>query len=418
MAGRALGARPGKTGRVIGANDRINIGAIGVGGRGSYLVDEFSGIGERDNGCQILAVCDVYRKRARINAEKHKCDSTLDYREILNRPDIDAVLIATPDHWHAKIALEAMDRGKDVYVEKPMCHTIEEAKLLASTVHETKRVFQVGSQTTSAEQWWKAKKAIADGMIGPMLMSQGSYHRNSVEGEWNWKIDPEAGPEGSGDNYIDWKTWLGPAPKRAWDADRYFRFRKYWDYSGGIATDLFFHVVAPLNICWPEPQFPHRVSAFGGIYVFKDREVPDTFNLMADFNKGHSLVLSSSMANSQHIPCSIRGHQGTIIMVEHGQFEGKTDFITVRPERRVIDDTYRSKWGDKEFQIQVDEKPRWAHMQNFLDCVRSREKPTLDVDTAFRAQVTISMSVMSYREGRVLYWDDKNMKVLAKPPKA
>ena len=175
---------------------------------------------------------------------------------MIGRPDIDAVVVATPDHWHAKIALEAMDHGKDVYLEKPMCHTIEEAKQLAVTVHETKRVLQVGSQTTSAEQWWKAKKAIADGMIGQMLMSQGSYHRNSVEGEWNWTIDPDAGPDGKGENYIDWKMWLGSAPKRAFDADRFFRFRKYWDYSGGIATDLFFHVVAPLNICWPEPQFP------------------------------------------------------------------------------------------------------------------------------------------------------------------
>src|ERR1700730_11015105 len=165
MAGRALGARPGKTGRVIGANDRINIGSIGVGGRGTYLAREFGGIGERTNGCQIVAVCDVYRKRARANAEAHKCDMTLDYREILSRPDIDAVLIATPDHWHAKIAVEAMDNGKDVYVEKPMCHTIEEAKQLSATVKETKRVLQVGSQTTTADQWHKAKKAIADGMI-------------------------------------------------------------------------------------------------------------------------------------------------------------------------------------------------------------------------------------------------------------
>jgi predicted dehydrogenase len=418
-AGNALAARPGRaTGRVIGANDRINLGAIGVGGRGTYLAGEFAGMGERDNSCRVVAVCDVYRKRARENAEKLKCDSTLDYREIINRPDVDAVLIATPDHWHAKIALEAMDHGKDVYVEKPMCHTIEEAKQLSATVRETKRVLQVGSQTTSADQWHKAKKAIADGMIGQMLMSQGSYHRNSVEGEWNWKIDPEAGPDGSGDNFIDWKMWLGSAPKRPWDPDRFFRFRKYWDYSGGIATDLFFHVVAPLNICWPEPQFPHRVSATGGLYVFKDREVPDTFNLMADFSKGHSLVLSSSMANSLHIPGSIRGHEGSIIMVEHGQFEGKTDYITVLPEKKTMNDAYRSKWGDKPIQIQVDEKPRWAHMQNFLDCVRSREKPVLDVDTAFRAQVTITMSVMSYREGRVLYWDDKNMKVTPKPPKA
>src|SRR5260370_20055256 len=218
---------------------------------------------------------------------------TLDYREILSRPDIDAVLIATPDHWHAKIALEAMDRGKAVYVETRMCHTSEEANQLSATVREPKRVLQVGSQTTSDDQWHKAKKAIADGMIGPMLMSQGSYHRNSVEGEWNWKIDPEAGPEGSGDNYVDWKTWLGPAPKRPWDADRYFRFRKYWDYSLGIASDLFYHVIAPLNICWDEPQFPTKVMATGGIYVFKklpdgrpDRAEPDTFALLAEYAKG------------------------------------------------------------------------------------------------------------------------------------
>ncbi len=214
LAGRALGARPSSSkssGRVIGANDRINIGVIGVGGRGAYLAREFAGIAERNNGCKIVAVCDVWQKRVTENKEKHQCDGYLDYREILSRQDIDAVLVATPDHWHAKIALEAMDRGKDVYLEKPMCHTIEEAKQLTATVRETKRVLQVGSQTTSSDQWHKAKKAIADGMIGKMIMSQGSYHRNSIEGEWNWKIDPEAGPNGKGDNFIDWKMWLGPA---------------------------------------------------------------------------------------------------------------------------------------------------------------------------------------------------------------
>ena len=424
-AGKVFAAHPGKaasSGRVIGANDRINIGAIGVGGRGSYLAREFAGIGERTNGCKIVAVCDVYEKRKRENTEHHKCDGTLDYREVINRPDIDAVLVATPDHWHAKIALEAMDRGKDVYLEKPMCHTIEEAKQLVSTVRETKRILQVGSQTTSADQWHKAKKAIADGMIGQMLMSQGSYHRNSIEGEWNWKIEPGAGPDGKGDDYIDWKMWLGPAPKRPFDADRFFRFRKYWDYSGGIATDLFFHVVAPLNICWPEPQFPQRVMASGGIYVFHDeREVPDTFNMLADYSKQHSLVLSSTMANAKHIPGLIRGHEGTIIMVEHGMFEGKTDHITVIPEKKVTskDDAYKAKFGDQDqYVIPVEEKPRWAHMQNFLDCVRSREKPVLDVETAFRAQVAISMAVQSYREGRVLFWDEKALKVTTKAPKA
>jgi predicted dehydrogenase len=426
MANQVFAARPGKTaaaGRVLGANDRINVACIGVGGRGSYVSAEFAKIGKADNSCQVVAVCDVYQKRVDENKEKLNCEGYLDYREVLNRGDVDAVIVATPDHWHAKIALEAMDKGKDVYCEKPMCHTIEEAKQLANTVRETKRVMQVGSQTTSADQWHKAKQYIADGAIGKMLMSQGSYHRNSTDGEWNWKIDPEAGPDKKGADYIDWKMWLGSAPKRPFNADRFFRFRKYWDYSGGTATDLFFHVVAPLNICWPEPQFPKRVSAMGGIWQFKDeREVPDTFNLIADFPQEHSLVLSSSMANSQHIPGLIRGHKGTIIMVDHGMFEGRTDHITLKPERRVIakDDEYKQKFGDAEKTIPVDQKDAMdTHVRNFLECVRSRQKPTLHVEIALRAQVLISMAVQSYREGgRALYWDDKAMKVVNKPPKA
>ncbi len=279
--------------RVLGANDRINVAVIGVGGRGSGDAAAFARVGADDNSCQVVAVADCYQKRVNSNKEKLKIsDGYLDYHEIINRKDIDAVVIATPDHWHARIALEAMDHGKDVYVEKPMCHTIDEAHQLVNTVKETKRVLQVGSQTTSADQWWKAKKAIADGMIGKMLMSQGSYHRNSVGGEWNYTIDPAAGPEGKGEDYIDWKMWLGSAPKRSWDADRFFRFRKYWDYSGGIATDLFYHVAAPLNICWDKPQFPHKVMAGGGIYggaKFEEkREVPDTFHLIADYPEGHS----------------------------------------------------------------------------------------------------------------------------------
>jgi predicted dehydrogenase len=406
--------------RVVGANDIINLGVIGVGGRGSYLAGKFKKFGEDNpNSCRIAAVCDVYEKRKRQAAELHGVKGYLDYREVLALNDIDAVIVATPDHWHARVAMDALDSVKDVYCEKPMTHTIDEALQLARTVKETKRVLQVGSQTTSADQWHKAKKAIADGMIGQMIESQGSYHRNSIEGEWNWDIDPGAGPDGKGDNYIDWKTWLGPAPHRPWDADRYFRFRKYWDYSGGIATDLFFHVVAPLNICWSEPQFPYRVMAGGGIYVFKDeREVPDTFNLLADYPKGHSLVLSSSMANSRHIPGLIRGHLGSIVMVQHGEFERPTDHISVYPEnKKILGEDYIAKFGTEEIDIPVDPADMMTtHIANFLSCVRSREKPTLDVDTALHAQVTISMAVQSYREGRVLFWDEKAMRVLPHAP--
>jgi len=212
----ALAKSTGKSsGRVIGANDRINIGVIGCGGRGRYDAEAFAEFGKKNNACQIVAVCDVYEKRKKEAAAQHNVKGYLDYRELLNQSDIDAVVVATPDHWHAKMAMDAMDHGKDVYLEKPMVHTNEEARQLVATVKETKRILQVGSQTTSADIWWKAKKAIADGAIGQMIESQGSYHRNSVEGEWNWPIDANAGPDGKGDDFIDWNMWLGSQFKLA-----------------------------------------------------------------------------------------------------------------------------------------------------------------------------------------------------------
>jgi predicted dehydrogenase len=401
--------------RIPGANDRINIGCIGLGGRGRGVMRWAIETGKNSRPAQVVAVCDVYRKRLNQAKEMSQAElATLDYREVIARKDIDAVIIATPDHWHAPIAIEAMKAGKDVYCEKPMTRTVEEAKKFYEASKATNRVVQIGSQTTSSDQWWKARKAIEDGMIGQLLMSQGSYHRNSIEGEWNWPIDQNAGPHGKGDDFIDWNMWLGNAPKRAYNADRFFCFRKYWDYSGGIATDLFYHVVAPLNICWGEAQFPHKVMASGGIYVFnKDgREVPDTFHLIAEFPKGHSLVLSSSMANSTHIPGLIRGHEGTIMMVPQGQFEGRVDHITVTPER-IVKKAWVEKWGKEVVEIPTEK--REDHMENFLRCVKTREKTVLDALTAYKAMTTIGMSVQSYREGKALYFNEATQRVTDKP---
>ncbi len=418
---------------VQGANDRLQLGVIGVGGRGRYLLRWVMETGgqmappapppwapppkppDPRLAARVVAVCDVYEKRKREAQTFSGAEGTLDYRQVLDRKDVDAVIIATPDHWHARMALEAMAKGKDVYLEKPVTHTVEEARQVAEAVRRTGRVLQVGSQTTSSDQWWKARKAIQDGMIGDLVQSQGSYHRNSEEGEWNWKIDPEAGPQGSGESFVDWKMWLGEAPERPWDADRFFRFRKYWDYSGGIATDLFYHVMAPLNIAWGEAQFPHKVMASGGVYAFKDREVPDTFALLAEYPKGHSLVLSSSIANDTHVPGLIRGHEGTIMMVPDGRFEGRVDSITITPQS-VARKKFKDRYGTIE--VVLETEPRESHMENFLRCLRSRERPVLDADTAYRAMVTIGMSVQSYREGRVLYWDARREKVASEAPKA
>jgi len=403
-------------GAILGANDRVNVGMIGLGGRGMFLLKWVTDTGAKPNTpTQVVAVADVYGKRKRWAQESAKCDGYLDYREIIERKDVDAVIIATPDHWHARMAIEAMEKGKDVYLEKPMTHTIKEAREVYETVKKTGRVLQVGSQTTSSDQWWKARKAIQDGMIGKLIMSQGSYHRNSTEGEWNWRIDAAAGPDAKGDDFIDWKMWLGDAPQRKYDADRFFRFRKYWDYSGGIATDLFYHVMAPLNICWGEPQFPYKVAGSGGIYIFKDeREVPDTFHLTAEYPQGHSLVLSSSMANDTHIPGLIRGHEGTITMVPDGRFEGRVDYITVTPQR-LAKQKFKEKYGTIEVMLECD--VRESHMENFIRCVRTRETPVLDALTGYKALVTIAMSVQSYREGRVLYFDEQKQKVMEEPPK-
>ena len=174
--------------------------------------------------------------------------------------------------------MEALRNGKDVYLEKPMTYTVDEAREIADAVQASGRVLQVGSQYTSMDHFWKAKKAIQDGLLGEVVWASGGFGRNrNQRGEWNYAIDPEAT-----DKTLDWKAFLGPAPKRAFDPERYFRWRKYWDYSGGIATDLFYHTVSPLLLSIGG-DFPLRVTSSGGIYLQKDREVPDTFFMNVDY---------------------------------------------------------------------------------------------------------------------------------------
>jgi predicted dehydrogenase len=439
-ANQAFSKAASKTGRVIGANDRINVALIGAGGRGMYVANVFKQMAEQNReNLQIVGVCDVYQKRVSKGKEFFKTDSgTMNWREVIDRSDVDAVIVATPDHWHAPIALAAMDKGKDVYLEKPMCHTVEEARMLSQTVKETKRILQVGSQTTSGKQWSAARDVITSGKIGKLIMSQGSYHRNSTDGEWNWAIDADASPTGKGENYIDWKMFQGAsetsAPPRDWakdnGAERFFRFRKFWDYSGGVATDLYYHVVAPMNICWGEPQFPHKVMAGGGKYAGWEndlREVPDTFHLIAEYKKGHSLVLSSSMGNSEHIPGLIRGHGASLIMVKEGRFEGPSRAIMLKAEYgrggKLINPELESVFqGKREIEVPVEEQTFQQimenHVLNFTKCIRTRETPRLHVDIGARAQVLITMAVQSYRQGKVLYFDEAKWKIVDKAPVA
>jgi predicted dehydrogenase len=383
-------------GKAHAANDRIQLGFVGVGGRGQWLARAFDQIGRKQGLCRVVAVCDIWEKRRREVAELYQCQGYVDYREVVNRADVDAVVVATPDHWHATVALAAMNRGKDVYVEKPMCHTLDEARRMMETGQRTQRIVQVGANGGSSNLNLKAKELVAQGMIGELIMCQGSAHRNSIKGEWNWKIWPETGPSAEGDKHIDWQRFLGPAPERPWEPDRYFNFRKWWDYSGGIATDLFYHALAPFNMMWNKPQFPATVTASGGVYAFPDREVPDTFHMLAEYEQGFSVVLTGSMANSFGTPTTFRGREGTILIDRH---EGALQVI---PERHIITNQYKSRFGDSDTLVPVEPTAEDAHLLNWLECVRSRRQPHLDVVAGACAQVGITMAVMAYRQRRAL----------------
>ena len=394
--------------RVLGANDRINVAQIGIGARGAYHLDACLRRQKERSDVQVVAVCDVYRKRlARAVASAKEARGYLHHQEIIQRGDVDAVFIATPDHWHAPIALAAMAAGKDVYVEKPMTHTLAEARKLVERARESKRVVQVGVQGTSWTRWHKVRELVESGMLGRVVAAQGTYSRNNPDGDWNWDIDAEAGPHGRGENFIDWQHWLGGAPSRPFSADRFFRFRKYWDYSGGIATDLHYHIVAPLHLALGN-QHPTRVSGMGGLWVYNDgREVPDTFLNAADYPGKYTILVQSSQVNEVGPVTMLRGTKATLFLGDEweGPKNRQFDHAQIVAEKPYRDE-FIKKWGKDEVTIphlgnEGDDK----HIDNFFDCVRSRQEPNCGPLLGYTAMTHIALAVRSYREGRTFYFD-------------
>jgi len=392
----------GRTPHVRRANERIHIGVIGVGGMGTgHLRDLVQRQADPAQNIRVMAVCDVWDKR-RLNAARiaglAEGDSYRDYRRLLERKDVDAILTATPDHWHAKISMDAMDAGKHVYCEKPMTLTWQQARDFARKAAETKRVVQIGVQSTSDDRFHKAHEVIRSGGIGKVLWSQTSYARNNPGGEWNYPIDPSANPHN-----LDWDMWLGHrfglARKRPWDPDRYFRFRKYWDYSGGIATDLFYHQLAHLEVALG-PEFPVRVSAGGGRFIHRDdREVPDTFYMTVDYPSGHSVIIASSMNNHTGLPEIIRGQKADLT------FEGKGVRITPQEPFKEEIKPY-----------EVAETPRPGHKDNWFECIRSGNLNThCNPELGYKVMVAIHLAVLAYRTGKTMHFNPDTEEVSEKP---
>ena len=396
--------------RVLGSNERLQIAFIGTGGMGTAHATRLAENVEAEN-VHISHVCDVYKRRLMHVATVTGGSPTMEYREIIDATDVDAVVIATPDHWHTKIAIEAMESGKDVYCEKPLSHTIEQAIACRNAVHRTGRILQVGPQGTSEPKYWAARKAIEADRIGKVTWSQGSYCRNSSGGQFNWHIDEDAGPQQQKehDGYVWWDRWLGwewnLAPKIDWNADHFFRFRKYFAYNGGLATDLLYHRLAPFlrAIEGANGAYPSRVVASGGTYLEKDeRDIPDTFLMVADYPSEHSIVLASVMTNDVGLDTVIRGQHGTMFVDEGPKLVGQGAWEA----------EFKAKNGG-EMEAILETEPRRYHMGNFFDAIRNGDELACNVDLGCATMVGIKMAVDALRYDKVLHWDASQERVVA-----
>lgn len=288
----------------------------------STLLDQQS-----SQNLRVTAVCDVFDQRAaefRTQAEEQGTSVTqyADHRRLLDEEDLDYVVVATPEHWHARITLDALDAGLHVYCEKPMTRTLEEAKTVVERVRGTDRKLQVGVQGMSDDSYASARRAIEDGLLGPVVEAQIEYVRwhPADQGPWRADVsDEEPNPSG-----LDWERWLGPAPSRPWNPHRYEEWRNYVDYSGGIATDLFIHrLTRILKAC--NLRFPRRIVGMGGIYLWDDgRELPDHLEMLAEYpavdgiTPGMTVHILGTMGNDRGIDHLIRGHRATLEFTSTG----------------------------------------------------------------------------------------------------
>ena len=385
-------------GSVLGANDRVTVGFIGVGGQGfNSHVDALVKHGEAHNAVGA-AVCDLWSKRIDRSREALKLPAEhgyTDYRRVLDRPDIDAVFIGTVDHWHARIAIAAMEAGKHVYVEKPLTRYLPEAFDVYDVARKTGRVLQVGSQYCTEGKWHKAAELIRAGRIGKLVLAQDSYCRNNPNGEWNYDIEPDLTPEA-----LDWKAWLGPVKTRGFSADHYFRWRKYSPYCAGILGDLLAHRLHPLLIAMGDPEYPTRVACIGTRKITTDRTVPDNTQLMVEFPSGFSMVVLGSTVNEQGLGQVIRGHEGTLY------FSGNR--LELRPERPFADLVDGEVFEDLQPGVNVPD-----HVKNFFDAIRAGDpaKANGNAELAIRVQTIISMAEMSERLGEMLYFDPAKRRI-------
>jgi predicted dehydrogenase len=440
--GAAMSLTAASYDRVYGANGRIGVGFVGVGGRCQAHLDVINKFAKENKGVAPVAVCDVwdgheetyknaagqdrkYLQGLYPSAKKVGLDPddkkhvVKDYRRLLELPEVDVVFIGTPDHWHAKISIDAAAAGKDVYCEKPMTRTIDEAHAVVDAMQKYNRVMTVGVQSMAEPRWREANGLVKSGAIGHMCQAQTSYYRNSTMGQWRYyRLYKEMNPK-----TVDWDMFLGhnfkinggpaigpSAAEMPFDRAVFAQWRCYWPFGGGMYTDLFVHqtthMIAAMGV-----RYPARVVGGGGLYLeYDQRDVPDVAAIVADYEEGCQLVIMATMINDYPIEEVIRGKLATIKFATRDNkmgYEVLPQNISGGPGRPK---TKSEEAG--ELKAAIPNRDTTAELwENFLECVRARKRETFSTpELGAAAFTTVSLGVKSYREGKALFWDKEQRK--------
>jgi predicted dehydrogenase len=400
-------------------SDRITVGHIGTGARAQELMQAVMA----NPGTEIVGVVDAYTGRVEraIDRTNGRAKAYATHHDLLADKSIDAVVVATPDHWHKAIILEALRAGKDVYSEKPLTYRTSDGVEIIEAVRQSGRVLQVGSQGMSSRTQQTAKEWIRSGKLGKITMIRANYNRNTAEGAWLYPIPPDASPK-----TVNWEMFLGPAPKVPFSLERFFRWRCYSDYSGGIATDLFVHLCTTIHFLM-DAKIPSRAMAMGELYRWKEsRNVPDTLNAILEYPEGFVVSLSSTFNNefSPQGGFQILGTEGTLVI---------GDGVTFYPEKPVDDNRWIvESWPKaledayyrdpkviatevepaKDYKKPEPQKfndkgpdPTELHFGHFFESIRSRQPYWEDAVAGHHAAACAHLINLSARERRMTEWD-------------
>jgi predicted dehydrogenase len=365
--------------RVFGANDTIRIGVIGAGQRIRLLLNAADKVGPY----QIVAVSDVYAPHCDAIKERSNGLATthLDYREVLEK-NIDAVIIAAPDHWHVPMALDALKAGKDVYLEKPVTHTLEEGITLIRAVRSSKQILQSGMQQRSWTHFRDAVDLIQSGSLGRVVQAR-TYWWQNYQRDWPTKpIDVQA---------LDWKLWLGSAPDQPYSEEKFFHWRWFWNFGGGAMTDLFTHWIDVVHWAMKTDQ-PRQACMLANRYVFDHWDCPDTIQAAFHY-PGFDVVFEGMMSSSiDDGGLEFRGTEATL-KINRGAFTIHREGVPTEQNPVLTERSYRDGTID--------------HMENFFDCIKSRKEPRAPVETGVAAARAGQIGNLAYNRGGQITWPAK-----------